>query len=269
MAHAISTFQRPYTVLLDSTGQVPKYDISSSRPHSASTRIFSDLGLDPELSEITSTIVVFTGDMSLWYEDKICPVDALELQRHACLLTYRLFEWYTTHVSDEWGGEDTSSPVEQSICLALLIFVFKISNPFDPLQALILTPIKKLRAALSKGSLSSWAKSPDLLLWTLTIGSLAAQGTAESSFFTQYSFVAFSHAGLTDRTSAEELLRRMKTCLWVPWLLDEEATRLWAKTGLVRGRVEEQMDDGMLSPEIREDIAVGLLTSHRFFTENI
>jgi hypothetical protein len=269
MAHAISTFQRPYTVLLDSTGQVPKYDIPSSWPHSTSTRIFSDLGLDPELSEITSTIVVFTGDMSLWYEDKICPVDALELQRHACLLTYRLFEWYTTHVSDEWGGEDTSSPVEQSICLALLVFVLKISNPFDPLQALILTPVKKLRAALSKGSLSSWAKSPDLLLWTLTIGSLAAQGTAESSFFTQYSFVAFSHAGLADRTSAEELLRRMKTCLWVPWLLDEEATRLWAKTGLVRGRVEEQMDDGMLSPEIREDIAVGLLTSHRFFTENI
>lgn len=162
------------------------------------------------------------------------------------------------------------SPVDQSLCLALMIFLVTISLPYDPShRPMVLTPVKKLRAALTKGSIFRWAKSQDLLLWTLTIGALAAQGTSESSFFTQYSSVAFADAGFDDKTNADELLDRMRKCLWVPLLLDDEAKKLWVRMGLVKGgRVEEVQDEsGILNHDVKDDDIVGLLTSARFFSE--
>lgn len=232
-------------------------------------RLFRDLKLDPDLFEIISNIVVFTGDISAWYEDRKCPVDPLELQKHACLLNYRLFDWYMKpiEVTDE-ESKDERSPIDQSICLALIIFVVNITQPFDPsYRAVILTTVKKLRAALTKGSIFRWAKSPDLLLWTLTMGALAAQGSSEAQFFSQYCSVAFADAGFDEKTSADELLGRMKKGLWIPMLLDDEVKRLWVRMGLAKGEGIDINEEALVSPEIKEDDVVGLLTTTRFFSE--
>ncbi|KAF2262586.1 hypothetical protein CC78DRAFT_534629 [Lojkania enalia] len=267
MAHCIAAFQQPYANLLDSSGAPQKYDLPSPRSRPSSNRLlrlFRDLRLDRELYDIIFNIAVFTGDLGHWFEDRKCPFDPLELQKHACLLMYALFNWYA-----EGGKERT--PLDQSVCLGLLIFVVKASHPYDPsYRAIILTTVKKLRAALTTTSIFRWAKSPDLLLWTLTMGAVAAQGSSEVAFFSQYCSVAFADAGC-DETTAEELLERMKKCLWIPNVFDEEVKRLWTQMGLVKGEEEDQnempngQEGGLISPEINEDDIVGMLTSARFF----
>jgi hypothetical protein len=133
---------------------------------------------------------------------------------------------------------------------------------------MIFTTAKRLRVALTRGSIFRWAKSQDLLLWTLTMGALAAQGTAESAFFSQYCSVAFAGAGFDNKTNVDELLQRMKKCLWIPLLFDAEAKKLWVQTGLAKG--EEVVDAPQkeeINPDIKDDDVVGLLTSTRFFSE--
>ncbi|KAF2473224.1 uncharacterized protein BDR25DRAFT_129824 [Lindgomyces ingoldianus] len=266
IAHSIASFQRPYTTLLDSTGSPQKYDLPSFRSRPASHRIlrlFRDLKLDTDLLDIISNVVVFTGDISSWFEDRRCPVDPLELQKHISLLMYRLFDWYTKE------GEDDRNPLDQCICLGVLIFLVRTSQPQEnSYRTMILTTVRKLRAALTRGSIFRWAKSPDLLLWTLTMGALAAQGSTEADFFAQYCSVAFAGAGFDEKTTAEELLDRMRKCLWIPLLLDNDVKKLWTQMGLARGEELEDdgLDGGLLSPEIKDDDVVGLLTSTRFFS---
>jgi hypothetical protein len=223
---------------------------------------FRDLKLCPDLFDIISNIVVFTGDLSSWLEDRRCPVDPLELQKHASLLEYRLIDWFIKE-----GEEEKRNPIDQSICLGLLIFLVKASQPYDPsYRAMILTTVKKLRTALTKVSIFRWADSSDLLLWTLTMGALAAQGSTETGFFARYCGVAFVDAGFDEQTNAEELLDRMRKGLWIPMLFDEEAKSLWVKMGLLRGEEVAGAEDGMMSPEIKEEEVVGMLTSTRFFS---
>ncbi|KAF2115863.1 hypothetical protein BDV96DRAFT_492097 [Lophiotrema nucula] len=268
IAHSIASFQQPYTTLLDSTGFPQKYDLPSFRSRPSSSRVlrlFRDMKPDSDLLDIIDNIVVFVGDLSAWYEDRKCPLDPLELQKHVYLLIYRLFHWYSQ-------GEAERTPLDQSICLGLLVFLVRAGNGYDPsYKAIILLTVKKLRGALSKGSIFGWANSPDLLLWTLTMGALAAQGTSEAGFFTQYCSVAFADAGLDSTTSVDELLKRMKKCLWIPLLFDEDVKKLWIQIGLAKGgekKAYEVQEGGLLSPDLKEDDVVGLLTSTRFFTNN-
>lgn len=242
-----------------------KYDLPSFRPVPTSDRIlslFRDLQLCPDLFDIISNIIVFTGDMSSWFEDRRCPIDPLELQKHASLLMCRLIDWFMKE-----GEENNRSSIDQSICLGLLVFLVKASQPFDPsYRAMILTTVKKLRTALTKDRISRWGNSPDLLLWTLTMGALAAQGSSEAEFFAQYCSMAFADAGYDKRTNAEELLDRMRKGLWLPMLFDEEVKALWVNMRLVRGEEVVGREVGVMSPEIKEEEVVGMLTSTRFFS---
>ncbi|ORY17782.1 hypothetical protein BCR34DRAFT_596656 [Clohesyomyces aquaticus] len=292
IAHSIASFQRPYTTLLDPTGAPQKYDLPSfrSRPSSARTlRLFRELKLDSELLDIVSNIVVFNGDISSWFEDRRCPVDPLDLQKHVCLLMYRLFDWYTKPIEVEEAKPGAASasastppsgeekdrvmerdPLDQSICLGLLIFLVRSSQPLEQnYRAMIQITVRKLRTALSACPMSRWVKATDLLLWTLTIGALASQGSTESEFFSRQCAAVFKDAGYDPTTTTtEDLLKRMRRGVWNPVLLDEEVGKLWISIGVVR-REEDFVvgrDAGMRSPEIKEDDAVGLLTSTRFFS---
>ncbi|KAF2019607.1 hypothetical protein BU24DRAFT_342963 [Aaosphaeria arxii CBS 175.79] len=268
MAHSISTFQPPYAVLLDGNGRPQSYDLPTFRQRPSSARVlraFRDLKLDDLLQTIIGDIVVFTGDLSAWYEDSKCPVDPLELQKHSCLLQYRLFTWYSEALP---LGEERN-PIDQSVCLALIIFLVKTSQPFDPsYRAMIVTTVKKLRESLARETIFRWAKSQELLLWTLTLGEMAAQGSSQAGSFFHYCPLIFPDTGLDNKPTAQELLDRMKKCLWVPMLFDDEVSRLWIKMGVAKGAQMDGADGaGMLSPQIDKDDVVGLMTNTRFFSE--
>lgn len=99
------------------------------------------------------------------------------------------------------------------------------------------------------------------------MGALAAQGTADASFFSHYSSVAFADAGFDDKTSTDELLDRMKKLIWIPMLFDDEVSSLWVHMGIAKGESPPAEVDNLGSPEIKEDDVVGLLTSARFFPD--
>lgn len=272
VAHSISTFQDPYTTLLDESGEPQKYDLPSFRPRPSSAsrlRLFRDLKLDADLFAIITDIIVFAGDLSAWFEDKRCPVEPMELQKHVCLLIYRLYNWY-----QKGTPEQPHNAIDQCVCLGLIIFLVRSSHPFNPgYQAMVIVAVKKLRVALKKEVIFRWAKSPDLLLWTLTIGTLAAQGTTEAVFFSDYCSFVFKNAGFDDKTNTDELLVRMKKCIWIPTVFDAEVKKLWVQMGLAKGMEEDLQDnaaaEGLISPEIKEDDVVGSLTSARFFSDPV
>ena len=44
--------------------------------------------------DVISNIVVFLGDLNIWLDEPLSPLDPFEFQKNMCLLAYRLFDWY-------------------------------------------------------------------------------------------------------------------------------------------------------------------------------
>lgn len=244
-------------------GQTQPYDIPSFRdqPSLPSTlRLFRPLGLDTTLFQIISDSAVFVGDFTAWIEDHTAPVSPLELQKHACLLLYRLFDWYK---EGEENLRSTRHPVDQSVCLALLIFL--VMTYEQNYQLMVPTAASKLTIALNQ-CLSQWHKAPDVLMWILSLGALATQGTAEFSFFKQNCIRMLAAQGFNGMTDPEEILDRLRKCLWVP-RLDREVKRMWPQMGFCNGEEAiESIEAGLKSPDrIKKEDVVGGLTVDRFF----
>jgi len=230
-----------------------------------------DLKIDTDLQDIVADASLLSSDMASWLDDPKCPLDPIELQKHGFLLLQRSLEFLSE-------SKTPKPPLDQCVCLSVMIFVIRITQPADyNFKTMVAAAVPRLREALKKTSISKWSSSTDLFLWVLTIGSLAAQGSAHMSFFAQYSTVAFADAGFDDNTSCEELLSRMKKCLWLSSLMDNDVEKLWARIGIATGgeespRIEEERDSSMASsshvssPDGTDEAAVGRLTSTRFFT---
>ncbi|KAF2205614.1 hypothetical protein GQ43DRAFT_477206 [Delitschia confertaspora ATCC 74209] len=264
IAHSITSFHRPYTTLLDGSGNPCTYDTSSlrARPSSRALKPFKDLQLDSNLIDILVDIIIYTNDLATWYCDRRCLLDPLELQKHSSLLMYRLFDWYDREARNR-------NPLDQCICLASLIFVVRTSHPQDDsYKTMALTAVHRLHETLKKTSVFRWSRAPDLLLWTLTMGGLAATGSTEMEFFSHYCTTAFADTGFHEKPTSEELLDKMKSCLWIGKVLDADARRLWTHIRLVRGEGDEGLMEGFKVLDVeRGHDAVGLLTRNRFFSK--
>lgn len=197
---------------------------------------------DPELLRIASTIAVFTTDLKLWYETGKCAVDSLELQKHASLLLYRLFNWHQNQEGTIFHANACTSPVDRSICLALLIFMVYATEPnAGSLSGRLLKATIKLRFCVQQVPMSQWVSEPNLFFWILSMGALGAESPSkgrtlpdlgsELMFFRDYLRRAFPTETCNHATSAEYLLRRARECLWIPSILDERAKAMWTAMG--------------------------------------
>ncbi|KAF2501455.1 hypothetical protein BU16DRAFT_613350 [Lophium mytilinum] len=275
IAHSIASFEQPYASLIDTNGRAYTYTIPASPkspPRSSPVqvlRLFRDLNLDIDLQDIAADVSLLSSDMTSWLDDPNCPLDPIELQKHGFLLLQRCLAFLDESTAPK-------SPLEQCVCLALIIFVIRITQPADySFKTMVAASLPRLREALKKTSIFSWSDSPDILLWVLTLGTLAAQGSQHMGFFTRYSTVAFADAGVDSNTSCEDLLARMKRCLWHSSLMDNAVKKLWVKFGLAKSGDEGPVEDDELdtdtvshvsSPDGIDEAAVGRLTSTRFFT---
>ncbi|KAF2747950.1 hypothetical protein M011DRAFT_485843 [Sporormia fimetaria CBS 119925] len=148
IAHSISTLYRPYTALLDTIGRPQRYSLPSFRLNPAPNntfRLFRALHINTDLLDIISDTIMYTNDLSTFFTDRSTPVEPLEPQKQGVQLQYLLFDWYTStsHVKAKSG-------IDHSIALATIIFLVRITQPFDPgYRTVILTPIRKLQTALS------------------------------------------------------------------------------------------------------------------------
>ncbi|KAF1974681.1 hypothetical protein BU23DRAFT_88907 [Bimuria novae-zelandiae CBS 107.79] len=268
VAHAVSTFERPYATLMNSTGHIQQYDIPSFRSRPVSTRtlrLFQPFKLDHDLYNIISNIVVFVGDLNVWNDDPHCPVDPIEMQKHICLLQYRLFDWYKR------GEEETTlvrNPIDQTLCLALTIFLVIAYN--QNYTVMVHAASQRMQAALQQclHLRYPWANASDLLMWTLTMGGLATRGSDDFAFFTRYSVAAFEAQGFARKTNPEEVLDRLRECLWLG-KLDAKVKDMWQEMGICRGEDgagSRASSEGLKSPErVRKEDIVGGLTNERFF----
>ncbi|KAF2815045.1 uncharacterized protein BDZ99DRAFT_435125 [Mytilinidion resinicola] len=275
IAHSIASFEQPYAALIDTEGRAYTYTIPESPKYPSRSspvqvlRLLRDLKIDVNLRDIAADVSLLSSDMTSWLDDPKCPLDPVELQKHGFLLLQRCLAFLDESIAPK-------SPLEQSVCLAIMIFVIRITQPTDVnFKTMISASLPRLREALKKTSIFKWSDSPDILLWVLTLGTLAAQGSPHMGFFTQYSTVAFADAGIDNNTSCDELLARMKMCLWQSSLMDNAVKKLWVKIGIAKGDdewlvVDDEPDtetvSHMSSPDGQSETTVASLTSTRFFS---
>jgi hypothetical protein len=278
IAQAITTFRSSYAILHDASGQIDDYAVTTCRsprsfPHIL--RPFSALNLDRPLLEIISTITIYTADLEIWYETCISPVDVLELQKRASLLMYRLFDWYQCSENHNYPGR----ALEQSICLALLTFMVEVTEPnVAAVGSRLSKTARKLRETLQDVHMTQWTNAPELLFWTLTMGALGAKRQPkapstpnfepDSAFFKRYSKAAFTGRNKSGTCTAEHLLDKMRTCLWITSIFAERAKKLWVAMGLCRTNVVEPDDASSSEGEqgVEDEYALGQSTTLRFFT---
>lgn len=267
-------------MLLDPTGGIEDY---AARLHPDSHRPaisipFQRLYSDCLLLKIVNSVDLFVSDLANWYETgrNLATFDPLELQKHACLLTYRLFDWYQTGEELEITGCIGRNPLDQSICLAHLIFLVKATEPLArSLGSRLAKVVLKLRSALQRVPLSDWVVAPEAFLWTLTIGALAAKDLprapqvrpSELDFFVQYSQLAFPSESNNRITSAQDILRKVQRCPWIPSIFDAKARRLWAQMGLCTPGVVDMYESGSEEEglPVDDEHALGQSTTARFF----
>ncbi|KAF2644661.1 hypothetical protein P280DRAFT_465955 [Massarina eburnea CBS 473.64] len=276
VAHAVTTFERPYAALLDSNGQPPPYDMPTFRAQPSSTRtlrLFQSLKPDPILLDIIGSVVIFIGDLNAWLDlehpDTLNPLD---FQKNMSLLIYRLFDWYK---QGEENPRLERNPIDQSICLALIIFLIASQEVRGNYRVMVQVAAQKLKIALGK-CLFSWGKATDLLVWMLTIGALATQGTENFAFFKENCGYAYANQGINEMTTPHEMLDRMRKCLWVGSTssgvgslqnLDEHAKKLWVAMGYTQEEVIDSIEEGVMSPDrIKTEDVVGGLTGDRFYS---
>jgi hypothetical protein len=238
--------------------------------------------IDRSLFKIVVAITLFVADLTKWYENGICAVDSLDLQKHASLLMYRLFDWYQQHSGDgNCSTQKSSHAVNRSICLAILIFMVNATDPTaSSFGSRLSKTITKLWHALRRIPIVRWRKTPDLLFWVLTMGALGAKGlprnhTApggepELVFFQEQIRLASTNENLAQHASTSQFLDRVRSCLWIPSVFDERAKLLWVSMGLCGACMMEVDDvDDVSSSEgeqVEEEYALGQSTTLRFFT---
>lgn len=279
IAQCITTFKRPYALLLDPQGHIEEYATIShhGEPLISDELSPGDLRLDLELFSIIHSIHTFSSDLTRWYDHGHTPLglDVFDLQKHGCLLIYRLFNWYQQGVECESAGRTSTQPIDQAICLAHLIYLVHALEPHTQSFGLRLSkPVIKLRQALQRVPLLQWRTAPDVFLWTLTMGALGAKGlprsqlssASEFSFFVQYARLSFASDGTT---SANDLFQRFRQRPWIPSVFETRTRRLWALMRLCKADVVEVEDesgeegDGLV--DVDGEHAVGQSTAARFF----
>jgi hypothetical protein len=242
-------------------------------------RPFRELGIDRSLLKIIFAVTVFVSDLTDWYEAGSCPVDSLDLQKHASLLMYRLFDWYQQNEHNVIGGYATANALHQSVCLALLIFMVNATEPQAGCFGSRLSKVvKKLRQSLRSVPLFRWAKAPHILFWVSTMGALGAKSLPRThklsvedsrlAFFKEHINLAFDGNDYGHRPSADQLLDRMQFCLWISSVFNERIKLLWVSMGICEATTME-LDDISSSSEgelVDDEYALGQSTTLRFFT---
>ncbi|KAI8936978.1 hypothetical protein NX059_006205 [Plenodomus lindquistii] len=277
IAQAITSFRRPYALLLDSRGYIEDYRTVSSTLHTFTmSQHCRNLGVSLALLEIIHALSTFVADLIIWYETGSSLVDSLELQKHASLLTYRLFDWY------DRCPKNGPAALGQSVCLALLIFMTHATEPISaPVASRLAKAVAKLHSSLSQISPSQWSNAPDLYLWTITMGALGAhdlfgprQSPSRDSrmmFFVEHFGFAFGTTNFT-ATAAAHVLGKLHSCLWIPSVLDGRLTNLWSSLESYRSSISTAKS---VPASVGHDhcdnneYALGQSTTRRFFSKKM
>lgn len=239
---------------------------------------FHSLCSDPALQTILQSTDIYILDLAVWYNTGCTPnlLDPFDLQKHDCLLKYRLFDWYKTGEDLENAGRSGRTPMDQCICLAHLVCLVIATEPHARSFGLRISKIVvKLRQALQRIPVSHWATAPDALLWIVTMGALGARdlprsqrtSISELDFLTQYAQLSSAPSQHDEFITANDLLQRLQGFPWIASVFDTRTRRLWAQMGLCMPDVidmyESSSDEESIA--VDDEHALGQSTTARFF----
>ncbi|XPS70562.1 hypothetical protein M3J09_002775 [Ascochyta lentis] len=224
-AHAIAAFDSPNPATLEYI-RTANYPCHPPGYYSRRSRHLVDLcqqaGLAASLIELLDSVLVLAADLSAWYGDPRSPLDALEIQNFSCALECLLLAWIRER-------EPLVTPLESALCVTLIIFTIRTTEALkqkSDIHHLHFVASKRLESALNCTTHADWRPCPDLLLWILSIGTISAEGSAQSAWFVNQTSLA---CAVFQIDSAEALLERLHLCGWVSYKLDESVHRLWSK----------------------------------------
>jgi hypothetical protein len=142
------------------------------------------------------------------------------MQNYSCVLECMLLKWLHDR-------EHLVRPVEDALCVALLIFTVRVTEAFkgrDHVHMLHFQASDRLEKALSATSCTDWRLCPDLLLWILAIGAISAEGSPRHPWFAHQVSLACAEFEVA---TADALLDRLRRCGWVSFKLDKAVGYLW------------------------------------------
>lgn len=175
-------------------------------------------------------VLILIADLNSLFSDLQSPLDPVDVQNYACVVECTLLQWLRSN--------EHISPLEDSLCIALLIFTVRTtealrvsptSHPFH------IAANKKLEQALSATSRAEWQRCSELLVYILSIGAISSEGSVESLWFVYQASLACSEYGIQ---SADMLLERLHMCGWVNFKLDRAVCYLWER--ITSSRSENQ-----------------------------
>lgn len=224
-AHAIASFGAPDHSTLDyiSTASFPRH------PHGYRPNVSQHLidycrhaAVKESLTKLVESVLILIADLNVWFGDPESPLDPLDIQNFSCALECMLLDWLREN-------ESTVEPLEDALCVALLIFTVRtteaMKNQAD-IHLLHFAASKRLEKALNCTIRTQWQYCPDLLLWILSIGAISADGSNDRHWFYYQTSLACEAFGIA---SAEDLLARLHLCGWVSYKLNEAVCKLWER----------------------------------------
>lgn len=280
IARCITTFKRPYALLSDSVGHIEDYSLVSHMrmDHEITNIFFQESCPDESLLTILESVNIFISDLATWYGAGRTPylLDPFDLQKHSCLLMYRLFDWYQLGEDSEIAGGKGREPIDQAICLAHLICLVIATEPYgQSFGSRLSNIVVKLRQALQRIPVSHWATASNVLLWVVTMGAIGAKGLprfqqhsiSEFDFFSQYSQHLFAPTQTGGFITAHSLLERLHGSPWISIVFDARAKRLWALMGFCMPDIADMYESSSEEEgiPIDDEHALGQSTTARFF----
>lgn len=228
-AHAVATFDDPYISFLEyladpSHSPILQHTVRPEEFDSASSaymvKLCKDLSLDPSLTAIVQDFVTFNTEVNRWFARDARCLDFLDLIMWSSMLSHRLL------IQLNKCRPITAQPLDAAVTLALLVFAVRCSESYargvDPL---VFSTVKWLTDSLSALDPEAWSAAPDLHIWVCILGTCAARTMAEEQdWFVSQLVRACKFHGIRTK---EELLTRMRRCLWVEQKLDGWVDMLW------------------------------------------
>jgi hypothetical protein len=241
--HAIASFDQPYVTIEEPDGRIPRYPGSPEtfkavRSSKMTSWCYAHES-SPGLMDLVIDVQMYTVDLNNWYQDCDSSLDALDLQNQSCLLQCRLLrhlEGYASNYEGPKGDAQRQQIWEEAFCVALLMFVSRISRQdvapsFDPLHH---TAVGRLHASMTdfiiRRYVEQWCFNEHMALsyWIMVIGAICAQGHETEDIFIQRCAAFIPYPQNTNGpTTFAEFTSRLREFAWVGCKLDLAARQVW------------------------------------------
>ena len=176
--------------------------------------------LQRPLANIANDICFYVTELDEWYKGSPSHIDPIQLQSWGVSLQSRLQDWLES--PSQLTRRQAS---EESLCLALLAFVTKITmtrdRGFDPVQIAVLG---RLKDALMRSTGQEWSNMPLALFWVLSMGGICSISSVEESWFATHFRGACQ---LFSIWSLEEVTSYVSQLYWMDSRLQEPLEAFW------------------------------------------